>query len=213
MLFITGSDDGSEGTWTTNNMNIHRDNSNYQNKIWKNALDLNSNPGLENSDWYVGKVISQKSIMLNTIHNVLKLAWARYITINILEATTGVLTFDFENETDQCKILDLSPWAINGHVQSIKIWDPSIGIKDVDFNKVNFWVQIHDLGLEKFSTENVSKIGNKIENCMEVEQDIETTRRSCMRMKVDIDVGKPLMVRFWWTNSKGVDRWASIKYG
>lgn len=193
-------------------MNIHRDNSNYQNKIWKNALDLNSNPGLENSDWYVGKVISQKSIMLNTIHNVLKLAWARYITINILEATTGVLTFDFENETDQCKILDLSPWAINGYVQSIKRWDPSIGIKDVDFNKVNFWVQIHDLGLEKFSTENVSKIGNKIENCMEVEQDIETTRRSCMRMKVDIDVGKPLMVRFWWTNSQGVDRWASIKY-
>lgn len=48
----------------------------------------------------------------------------------------------------------MSPWTINDHVLSIKRWDPSIGANDVEFNKVMFLVKIHDLGFEKFSTEN-----------------------------------------------------------
>lgn len=143
-----------------NNMNSHRANSNEKNMTQKNVLDLNSNPRLEHSDRYVGKVLFQKPVKLNAIQNVLKLAWARYGPIDISEASTEVLTFNFNNEEDRCKFLDMLPWAINGHVLSIKRWDPTIVIKDVDFNKVNFWVQIHDLDLENFSTKNAWKIGN-----------------------------------------------------
>lgn len=84
----------------------------------------------------------------------MKLAWARYGQVIISDAETRILMFDIEKEEDRSKILNLSPWAINGHVLSIKRWDPSISIKDVDFNKVNLCVQIHDLGLEKFRIEN-----------------------------------------------------------
>lgn len=112
-----------------NNINSHKANSNEQNKTQKNVLDLNSNLRLEHNYWYMGKVISQKSVKLNTIHNVLKLAWARCGPVNISEVSTGVLTFHFDNEEGMCKILDMSPWVINGHALSIKRWAPSIGMK------------------------------------------------------------------------------------
>lgn len=47
---------------------------------------------------------------------------------------------------------------------------------------------------------------------MEVEQNVEKTRRIYIRMEVDIDVNDPLMFGFWWTNSQGVEIWVSIKY-
>lgn len=156
----------------------------------------------------MSKVITQKTFKMNTIHIVLAQAWARYDTVNISETAPGILIFDFEREEDRCKILDISPWAINGHVLSIKRWEPSIGVNDVDFNKVLFWVQIH----ETLSTENAWIIGNEIGMCVEIELNVEATKRSYLRMKVEIDVNVPLMVGFWWTNSQGTERWASIKY-
>lgn len=65
---------------------------------------------------------------------------------------------------------------------SIKRWDPSIGVNDAEFNKVMFWVEVHDLGLEKFSTENAQIIGNKIGKCVEIESNVESTQMSYMRL-------------------------------
>lgn len=62
----------------------------------------------------------------------------------------------------------------------------------MDFNNEKFLVQIHDLGLEKFSRENDRKIENKIGKCMEVEQNVKTIRR----MKGEMNVNDPLMVGF-----------------
>lgn len=66
-------------------MNNHRANSNIQNRTWKNVFNLSSNPQLENSERYVGKIISQKPVNMNTIHSVLTHAWLRYETIYIYQ--------------------------------------------------------------------------------------------------------------------------------
>lgn len=119
---------------------------------------------------------------------------------------------DFEKDKDICKIFNMSPCVINGHVLSIKRWNPNIRINDVDFNKAMFWEQIHDLGLKTFSPYKARIIGNTIGKCVEIEPNVEATQISSMRMNVEIDVRNSLMVRFWWINSQGTERRASIKY-
>lgn len=50
-----------------------------------------------------------------------------------------------------------------------KIWIDkvtSIGLSEVDFNKVTFLVQVHDLGYEKSSSGNARKVGDKIGKCI-----------------------------------------------
>lgn len=110
--------------------------------IW----NLNLDPPLAETDRYIGKVISQKPIKMSVINSVLDKAWDRYGLVRKSETAPGILLLEFACEEDRCKIIDMSPWAINGHILSIKKWEPSVGLSEVDFHKVQFWVQVHDLG-------------------------------------------------------------------
>lgn len=95
---------------------------------------------------------------------------------------------------------------------SIQKWDPSVGLTMVNFKKIQFWVQIHDLGLEKFNMENAKRIGNIIGEYVETDKDVENTCRSFLRLKVVVDAKKPLLAGFWWSNSHGNEIRANIKY-
>lgn len=45
-----------------------------------------------------------------------------------------------------------------------------------------------------------------------MDSELEMQRRGYIRMKSMIQVFDPLLAGFWWTNAKGIERWASIKY-
>lgn len=72
-------------------------------------------------------------------------------------------------------------------------------------NKIQFWVKIHDLGLEKFSMENAQRIGNSIGEFVETQKDVDDISSSYLRLKVVVNTDKPLMPHFWWKNSQGFE--------
>lgn len=37
-------------------------------------------------------------------------------------------------------------------------------------------------------------------------------QRSFLRVRVDVDVSKPLSEGFWWTDASGQEKWATLKY-
>lgn len=41
---------------------------------------------------------------------------------------------------------------------------------------------------------------------------MENINKTILRLKVEINVNEPLLVGFWWKNSVGEDKWATIKY-
>lgn len=68
-----------------------------------------------------------------------------------MKATNKVIMFEFEEKKAQKQIFDMSLCSVQGHCQSMKKRAPSVGLTKVEFRMVQFWVQIHDLGLEKFN--------------------------------------------------------------
>lgn len=67
-------------------------------------------------------------------------------------------------------------------------------------------MQVQDLGLEKYSVENAQKIGNSIGEYIETCSGIENLSNSYLRLKVVVDVDKPLKTGFWWMNSQELKR-------
>lgn len=110
--------------------------------------------------------------------------------------------FEFDNEEDRNQIFYMSPWSVQGHCLSMKRWMSSIGLDQVAFERFQFWVQVHDLSYEKFSDETARMIGNSIENLIEIEEKVESTQKTYIRMKVEVKVDELLMTGFWWTNSR-----------
>lgn len=106
------------------------------------------------------------------------------------------MLFEFENIEDKDQIFDMLPWAMQGHCLSLQKWEPSVGLNVVDFKRIQFWVQIHDLGLEKFNMENAQRIGNSIGRYIETHKEVENKSNSYLHLKVVVDTEKPLMVGF-----------------
>lgn len=73
----------------------------------------------------------------------------------------------------------------------------------IEFQMVQFWVQIHDIGLKKFNEANVENTGNKIGKFIETEKEPEKTITCYLKIKVQVDANQSLLDGFWWTNSEG----------
>lgn len=87
----------------------------------KNNLYLISNPTWDYGTQFFGRIISQKTIKNTVVHNILKVAWARYRSVKMVEVDDKTMTFEFHNERDRDQIMDLSPWSVQGHRLNLKV--------------------------------------------------------------------------------------------
>lgn len=87
-------------------------------------------------------------------------------------------------------------------------------ITDVQFNKLQFWVQIHGLEVEKFNKQNAERIGESMGNVLEVDEIMGPMGldRDFVRIKVEVDILKPLQAGFWYRQRNGEVGRATIKY-
>lgn len=157
----------------------------------KTILDLTSNPRMTSNEMHVGRIISHEIVKVVAIQNVLKLTWVRYGKFWISELEDRVMMFEFKNGDDKNQIFDMSSWSIQGHCLSLQRWERNVELTSVYFTKIQFWVQIHDLGLDKFSIESARRIGDNIGEYVETNEEVENLSKSYLRLKVIEDSEKP----------------------
>lgn len=160
----------------------------------------------------VGRMSSQKPIKSNVIFTVLKAAWGNYGAVNMSELASGVLSFEFENDADRERVVDMSPWAIHGHCLNLKSCNPNQSIDEVDFTKIQIWTQVHGLSAEMLNLENARQIVFRIGTSLCIEDEKDMQERGYIRSKMEIDVNEPVCPGFWWTNERGREKWAQVKY-
>lgn len=146
------------------------------------------------------------------VQNVLKEAWARYGPVRITEVNDTTLMFDFESSNDRDQVLELSPSSVHGHCQNLKLCPTHMSVEEIDFSRVQMWAQVHSLSLEMFNPQNANSIGDSIGRCLRVEEAQIMHQRTFLRLQVEIDMAEPLVPGFRWVDSRGQDKWASIKY-
>lgn len=159
-----------------------------------------------------GRMISQKLLKNSIVRNVLKGAWERYGRVNMTEIDDQTLAFDFECDRDRDQILDASPWSIQGLSLNLRLSGPGKSLDQLTFDRLQIWTQIYGLGLDMYNPENARRIGNNVGTCLMVESQHVMQQRSYLRVKIEIEIHKPLMDGFWWSDEGGGDRWASIKF-
>lgn len=150
----------------------------------------------------LGMLLSEKHIKNDVVQNVLKEAWARYGPVRISEVNETTLMFDFESSKDRDQIIELSPWSVHGHCLNLKLCIAHMPVADIDFGRVQIWVQIHGLSLDMFNNQNANSIANSIGRCIRIEDAQVMQQRTFLRLQVDIEISEPLMPGFKWVDSK-----------
>lgn len=70
--------------------------------------------------------------------------------------------FTFEDEQDMQRVQELSQWNIRGHPLTLKAWDSSMSLIELDFSEGVYWIQVHDLPLDLMTSQNAEIIGNQL---------------------------------------------------
>nr|POE99712.1 hypothetical protein CFP56_36054 [Quercus suber] len=125
-----------------------------------------------------------------------------------------VFMFIFHHEANLHKVFEKRPWSIRGRHLVIKKWSSDLTWQEVDFLSSSIWVQIHGLLALWKIEENLRKIGCKVGLVSEVDlvDDPGGAWRRFIRVRVDVDTSKPLLLGVFLSSPNKKNLWIGLKY-
>ncbi|XVE86659.1 hypothetical protein DITRI_Ditri18aG0052300 [Diplodiscus trichospermus] len=161
----------------------------------------------------VGKLITERFLKRRGILGVLQSTWRREVQA-IKEVGLKKYMLSFKDRKSMEEALENGPWSVMGVSFNLKRWGLDQAIQEVDFSKMAIWIHVHKLPLEMLTQKNEEKIGGILGELVKIEEQQwgKGVGRSFMRIRVLIDVNKPLVAGFWVPREEGNKAWAELKY-
>ncbi|GMJ10454.1 hypothetical protein HRI_004714500 [Hibiscus trionum] len=162
----------------------------------------------------VGKIIADKPLSKGGVQGVFRRVWGEWRDFTITELSENTYLFTFKEARAAEQILEEGPWSVMGYCICLHRWQPGLTLEELDFSQVPYWVQVHGLSLDQMSPKNAKKVGDQIGRVLEIEDPISShgIRRGFFRIRVLIDVSKPLPSGFWASRAGKSNIWVSFKY-
>lgn len=161
----------------------------------------------------VGKILTSKTLNRVAIQKILERAWRTEQEFTISYWQDNVYGFSFQNEDDLCRIISKGPWSIMGSILILRKWDQSKSFSDLDFVFSPFWVQIHGLPLGFLNSKTGMVVAKSLGDVIAVEEPGDRGRMTnFLRVRIWLDISKPLKKGFFLRRSKEEDLWVRFKY-
>ncbi|OMO80574.1 hypothetical protein COLO4_24033 [Corchorus olitorius] len=162
----------------------------------------------------LGKIVVNRDLNRKGVINVLRSIWNARDLVDVRDLGNNVYGISFANEKGMMFALENGPWSVLGHSLVLRRWEVSQTIREVTFDTLQFWIQVHNLPLEMQTKMNANRIGSVVGKVCEIEDPSWTlgVGRGFFRIKVEIDVKKPLLNGFWVPCDNKDRLWAEILY-
>nr|XP_023870320.1 uncharacterized protein LOC111982935 [Quercus suber] len=95
-------------------------------------------------------------------------------------------------EVDAEKVLQGQPWAFDKHLVAVQRYEGAEPVQHLVFKSATFWVQIHNLPFQLLTVEAAYSIGETIGKVSRPKDIEEMKGGNFMRVRVEIDITKPL---------------------
>jgi hypothetical protein len=160
----------------------------------------------------LGKIITEKSIHLNSIQNGLESIWGSPSGLRIQEIEEGILQFFMDRKYDQERILLGSPWVFRNSWLIVKAWDRQLDPKCIDFSHAPVWVQMWGLPSHCKTKEMRESLGS-IMGTVETSELYEYPRKKLIvKIKVAINVYQPIQTGILIGNHRDRTHWIDYRY-
>ncbi|KAJ1427622.1 Zinc finger, CCHC-type [Sesbania bispinosa] len=163
----------------------------------------------------VGRILWDKPLNKGAVKQMLiKACGEDAEELRIMDMGVNVFIFYFSDKKKARSIMEKGPWNVMGHLVSLQYWIPEASVYEINYDLVTFWVQMHGIPLEFMTTNNVTHIVGMIGEVKEVEDPkVEgVLLRSFMRVRVAVNVKKPLVTGFWVPRKDLPKTWVLVKY-
>ena len=163
--------------------------------------------------YLAAKFLTRRVLNVEAVARTLTPLWRTNHGFTIRDMNKNRLVFVFEDEADRERVLMGEPWAYDKHLIVLKRIEEEEAIEDVEFNRISFWVQIHGLPVRRMNPEVattlVSPMG-KVEKLADGETSVDGGQ--AMRVRVNMDITKPLSRGRKVRLEQGRETWIALKY-
>jgi hypothetical protein len=159
------------------------------------------------------KFLTRRTLNVESVARTFKPLWRTDHGFTIRDMNDNKLVFVFEDEADRERVMMGEPWAYDKHLVILKRIEEDEAIEEVEFRETSFWVQLHGLPVRRMNHEVANALGSslgKIDRVSEGEANAEGGM--AMRIRVSMDVTKPLCRGRKTRIEKGREMWISFKY-
>ena len=189
-------------------------------KHWQN-LSLNAREGeelglddeLSTKNFTIAtKFLTKRALNVEAVTKTFSLLWRSVKGFEVRKISDHVMLFTFEKKEEVERIMSNSPWSFDKHLVVLQWYDKEVPLRALEFNKIPIWVQIHDVPIRFMNKTVAEKLCEVVgEVCKNIDEG-ETDGGSFLRMKVTIDISKPLYRGRRISLSQGEQSWVSFKY-
>ena len=174
-------------------------------------FDLSKNKKIQN---YVltAKFFTRHSVNIEAVAKTFRPLWRTRGKFEVSDAGNNILLFTFELNADIEKFLMGEPWSFDRHLVVFQRYDISTPMEDLKFDKVSFWIQIHNLPYSLLSVEVAQSLGGSLGTVKMPTDQAEMRGGKFMRVKVSIDVSEPLCRGRRVNFDKNNEGWVSFMY-
>lgn len=181
----------------------------------KCALDWNDAECERGGFSLIGQFISEKQVNVTTFRKMIAKIWNVKHKVEISEEKDNAFVFSFGKKEEYDRVWRDSPWAFDGCLLNLRPWTKLLTVEEVRMNKCLYWVQIHNIPKEAMTKKNIVRMGTMVGEviCFEEPRIDDCNVRSFGRIRVEVDLQKPLKAGFWLDRPGDLGRiWAKVKY-
>jgi hypothetical protein len=170
------------------------------------------------SQWaVVGKVLSPNKLHISTISAALRPAWGNPRGLVFNSAGENIFVAEFNTKADKVRVVDGPPWVVGRHAVLLRDFDVDQKPSEMYFNSLKVWARIINLPFgymhKRWGAVIASPLGVNGSVPMVECDDSGRCWGGYMRVRVEVDVDKPLMRGVTvFSQRRNVTEWFQVQY-
>ncbi|KAL0361162.1 UNVERIFIED_CONTAM: hypothetical protein Sradi_3800700 [Sesamum radiatum] len=143
--------------------------------------------------YLVGRLLSSKPYRIEYLRSTLASIINPLKGMSVTELEGNRLLFKFNHVIDRKKVMEGCPWTFERNLLVLRLVENEDNPQTMELNWCAFVVHIHGLPLKQRTTTMANFIGNRIGRVLEGSPDLHQSWDVAVRIRVEIDVRKPLL--------------------
>lgn len=160
-----------------------------------------------------GRLLTDRHQNQRALKNTMRAAWKMGSDLQIVDVGNNILQFKFGSEYQLKWVEQNGPWNFDNNLLLLSRWRIGLSAANIKFTHSPFWVQIWGLPFELMSEEVGRELGNSIGRFIEMDRQArQTDQAKFMRIRVDLQLDKPLRRGGKVASVEGEKCWVSFRY-
>jgi hypothetical protein len=177
-----------------------------------NLFDLSSD-SQPDKPTLAAKFYTRRVINVEAIARTFKPLWQTRKSFSIQDVGDNMVLIEFEEAADLERVLLGEPWSYDKYLIAFHRLSNEVAVENLPFHLVDFWVQLHNLPVLSMKRKVAVAMGSYIGEVLpSPNQEEEAVNGKYLRVRVRVDITKPLCHGRKISLGNGAEDWVSFQY-